>query len=248
MKYSLLPAIALCVTPATAQLQSVVGPVIAPLGCSVRISFSNDTAQSWSHGVCPYVVRDAAGQQIAPGACTLQLAITAPGGTFSTSWPQIDAQGNQVLPGSYVVEVMLPDGTSHQHPITISPSTTPAVAPIGVARTGTTRNYGLCAPSQPNGAYLMLASLTANQGFATCSGRFPLDADPLLFHSATGQAPFVGFAGPLDARGETTAPALALPQLPALVGLPLHFAFAAVDPSQPCPVAAISTAQRIVIG
>lgn len=224
-----------------AQVASVVGPDEAPVGCPIQINISNDTSVDVGTGVCPFLVLDASQSVIYDPICIQILANIDPGGTFNTEWPQIDDTGNQVAPGLYVVRVFEPDGDTTDHPIAIGDFAA-GVAPLGVARVGTTRNYRLCAPDDGNGSYLMAAAFTNNVGIATCGGTLPLDMDGLFVLSQTAPATFQNFSGLLDPAGESSAPAIAIPPLPGLAGTSFLLAFGVLDPSDPtCVVETISS-------
>ena len=54
-----LAAVVLLAVSTSAQVQSIVGPPMAPIGSPFQVSFSNDTTEPIRHGVCPFTVRDA---------------------------------------------------------------------------------------------------------------------------------------------------------------------------------------------
>src|SRR5262245_32740215 len=86
---------------ASAQLSSVVGPDVAPIGCPVSISISNDTASTTFTGPCPFQVRNEHGITIFSPICPLLALPLDPGKTFSTTWDQIDNNFVQVPAGIY---------------------------------------------------------------------------------------------------------------------------------------------------
>ena len=70
----------------------------------------------------------------------------------------------------------------------------------------------------------------------------------LLFTFALAPTPLLPNAfGTLDAQGRSLAPRLELPNDVSLVGLPLAFAFAVLDPAAPCPVVRASSVHQTVV-
>jgi len=239
---------------ACGQVAVNVGPVVAPVGCDVVVSISNDTASTFLIGsIGPITVRDAAGAQVFFFQAFIFVAIpVAPGATaIYFRWDQRDAQGNQVPPGSYLMEVSL-NGAMTLHPLVIGPGDA-AIASLGVHRPGTSRNLYLCSPQDPGRIYALAASFTAGTGIPTCGGVFPLDNDPLLaLSTAPGNGVFfntVGTLNPLGVAfpGTTTDPLIALPNVPALSGHSFSLAFAVIDPLQSCAIVRISLPATITI-
>jgi len=244
-----LPTLLLAALASTApaQITSTVGPPVAPLGCPIAIALSNDTQAILWTGVCPYRVLDLQGTVVHTPTC-IALARQIPvGGTFFTTWNQIDNTGNQVPQGTYVVEVQLPGGITARHTINIDSRVRAGVANLGPVRPGTLRQVYACSPQTPGALYYMGASLSSTSGIPTCGGLFPLDPDLLLSFSLQPNPVFVNFAGTLSSSGDTTAPAIAMPAIPALTGLPLSLAFFTFDGSAPCPFTAISAPTSIVV-
>lgn len=256
----LLPlALLLCAaTVPSSQVEVHVGPSAAPLGCSVLASVSNDTNSTLLIGsIGPIRVFDAAGSEIFFFQALLFVPIPVPAGEAQIyfAWDQRDKQGDLVPPGTYTMEVTLNTSVT-THALTVG-GVDAAVASVGVLRPGLSRNLYLCSPQDPGGSYLMAASFTSNAGIATCAGLVPLDPDPLLVFSTTpGNGVFFDTTGVLDgvlipfgavATGASTAPLVALPNLPGLSGQSFQAAFVVLDPLLPCPIARISAATTIPI-
>jgi hypothetical protein len=95
---------------------------------------------------------------------------------------------------------------------------------------GTTQDLTLDAPTQPSDDYVI--ALSHSTTFTPLGGpmSLPVDASSPLF-SLVWNAPamFPGFLGTLDGTGHGTAQVI-LPNIPALAGFPLHFAFATFQP------------------
>ena len=228
-----------------AQLHAVVGPPVAPIGCPFVIGVSNDTpVQQWV-SACPFLIKDATGAQVAPGACPGIVYNLNPGETFTTAWPQFDFFGNPLPPGTYTVEVnLLGITTSHQ---VVIGGADAAIAHEGVPKIGTNRTLRLCAPLDAGHSYLAGAALSAT-GIPTCNGVVPLALDPLLTFSIDPANPvFLNFAGTLDVAGGSQAPSLALPNLPAIVGASFVLCFIVADPSSPCIVRRIAAPLVVTI-
>ena len=249
MRRFLLPGFfALCALPATAQLGSTVGPTTAPVGCPIQISISNDTTSVHGTGVCPFRVIDAGGGIVAPGACIEILQLLMPGDTLVATWDQNDSMGNPVAPGTYQIEVDMPDGTVQTHTVTIDPNTDAAIAPMGVTKIGETRGLALCSTVGANQTYLAAASTSIGTGIPTCAGTFPLDLTGLFLASVDTSSPvFQGFVGVLDGAGTSTAPAIAVPDDPSIVGATFYTGFITLDATQPCPVTSMSDALALTI-
>lgn len=93
-------------------------------------------------------------------------------------------------------------------------------------RPGQTSTVFLSQRSRARQRYQMCMALSNNRGIdVPGAGRIPVDADPLFFLTVWRFIPTVAvnFAGTLDEAGAATG-RLALPNLPTLVGYPLHFA------------------------
>lgn len=250
-RFATLLAAAVCAPAAGAQIASTVGPADAPIGCEIVIAISNDTAQTTLLGqFCPFNVRTAQGALVYSLDCPSFAAIPIdPGTEFVTRWDTRDDFGNPVPPGDYVVEVELPTGVSEFTPITIG-NTQAGIAQVGVMRIGTTHGLEYCAPQDPGFLYLTLASLAElNPGIPTCGGFIPLVVDALFLLALD---PNLGLlpngVGLLDSDGRTTAPGVALPNNPNLVGVNLSLAYVVLDPSgPPCAIRNTSPALSFVI-
>ena len=242
-----LSALALLVAPLGAQVSSSVGPPQAPVGCPIQITLSNDTGVAVATGICPFEIQDAAGNLVFAPACIEILVFIQPGDTFTTQWDQVDQNGNQVPPGSYQVRVNEPDGDVEFHKVEIG-GTAAAIAPLGVAKTGTNRSYQLCSPGDPGRPYRLAASFTNAVGISTCAGTVPLDLDGLFFLSQSTPGVFQNFAGVLDATGASAAPSIAIPAQPGLVGTSFQLAFVVLDsPGAPCGIRTISSNLPVTI-
>ncbi len=243
--------LALLAAPALAQIttgdvQSIVGPPQAPIGCPVSISISNDSNQGFWMGVCPWQVLKGSTPVFSP-ICIQIAKLLSPGETFSTEWHQNDDFGNPVPPGKYTVRVFLPTGIQQDHLVQIG-GTDAGMAALGIPKIGTTRNYQLCSPLDPNGFYLVLASGSNTTGIPTCGGTVPLDADDILLTSVSDPTIFQNSFGNLDGNGRSDAMALAIPPLPSLVGLDLVFAFIVIDFTDPfCGIRRISAPLKLQI-
>jgi hypothetical protein len=231
-----------------AQLGSTVGPPVAPRGCSIAISMSNDGTSDTSLGdACPFEVRTAAGALVFDLSCPTFAPIPLNAGdTVVSHWDLHDNFGQSVPPGDYLVTVELPEGPWQTHALTLG-GPAAARAPLGVSHIGTARHFELCAPQDAGFPYLMAAAFSSSPAIATCAGPLPLAADALLLLSLQPGPIFQGFAGQLDAQGKSDVPAIAIPNEPALVGFPFVLAFAVLDPAQACPVRTISAPLPIVI-
>ena len=221
---------------ACAQFHAVVGPSIVPPGCLITIAISNDTPSVQSVG-CNFAIKDATGTVVAPGGCGALVFPLNPGATNLQHWPQINGFGAPLPPGGYTVEVTLPGGVTSTS-ITLGGAEA-AIAMLGVPKIGTNRNLRFCSPLDGGHAYVGGAALSVS-GIPTCAGNVPLALDPLFFYSIDpANAVFLNFAGTLDASGMSSAPSLALPNIPALIGAFFVVDFAVIDPT-PCPVRRIA--------
>ena len=210
-----------------------------PLGCPVPFTVVNDTANTIQISPCLPPVTDEGGQLVFGGFCLQSLIFLEPGGAFTMYWTQINEAGDQVPPGVYFFGGQKFDiGAADA-----------AVAALGSPKTGAQRSFQLCAPGSANLAYLLAASGSSAGGIPLCGGAlsFPLDFDGIFQASQSLPAFFIDFSGTLDAAGRTTAPALAVPANPALVGLGLELAFLTLDPSDPCGIGDISPPLAVTI-
>jgi hypothetical protein len=114
--------------------------------------------------------------------------------------------------------------------------------PSALPRIGTTYSLDLLTPS-PNAAWLGLAAL-GNTGFPIGSRAIPVDPDFLAI-ATFGNASF-GLIGATDMAGNATM-SLAIPAIPAIVGLRVYVSAITVDHTQPYGVGNISNEQAFVI-
>ncbi|MEZ6036981.1 MAG: hypothetical protein R3F29_05840 [Planctomycetota bacterium] len=209
-----------------------------PLGCPVPSTIANDSGAWLPYSSCTPRVTDAQGALVSLSLCSLTQFAMAPGGTWTTWWDQRDLLGQLVGPGIYYV-----DGK----PFALG-ATPLGVAPLGMPRHGDTRHFALSAPGQANRPYLLGASFGSTFGTALGCGRtFPLDDDPLLSASLSTPQLFADFLGVLDDAGRSEAPAIVLPDLPALIGLQFFVAAATVDAQAPCGVGLVGAAVPVVV-
>jgi hypothetical protein len=226
------------------QFQAEIGPPVAPIGCPFVIAVSNDTAISQWLAPC-FQIKDSTGALVAPGGCAGVVWPVNPGETFVMAWPQIDASGAPLAPGTYTVEINLL-GVLNSTQVTIGGADA-AIALLGVPRIGKNRNLLFCAPLDGGYSYLAGAALSSS-GILTCAGVVPLALDPLLTYSIDpANSVFLNFAGILDTTGTSIAPSLALPNIPAIIGASFVVDFVAIDASV-CPVRRIAAPRVITIG
>lgn len=226
--------LALCTTRAGAQLSQTWGPPVAPAGCPVVFTLSNDGPVDALIDSCAWSVYDPSGAVVASPPCAGPVLVPV-GDTYTWTWDQNDASGQQVPAGIYLLGA--PGGPGV--PVSSAPFAT--IAPLGAPKLGTARSLQLCSTQDPSFPYLLMASGSAQVGFATCAGPFPLDVDPILAASLFDPGTFQSFFGLLDANGLSTAPTLALPAAPQLAGTQLTLAFAVLDfAALPCPIRRIS--------
>ncbi len=236
---------------ATAQISGNASPAVAPIGCPIQMTITNDTASVIGTGACYYQVYDAiTGAPVyAPMFCVMIWLPIGPGQTLTMEWPQINSSGGPVPAGQYVAKITLPNGGGQvSRNFTIVPTTpnSAAIAQLGTFRAGTTRSFDLWAPNAANDVYLVLASATTVVGNPTCAGVFPLDFDFLLamslnYNSGVFQATY----GLLNGAGRSQSPAIAVPA--GVSGVTFNVAFVAVDPTQSCGITAMSAAEPITI-
>ena len=251
----IIVVVATAATVARAQVATTVAPQIVPVGCSMMIGISNDTATSFpvATAMIPVMVFDAAGNQVAFfTSVTQEIVPLAPGGSrVLYQWAPNDAFGNALPFGNYTMDIDL-YGNIETHAFSIA-DIDASLGSIGVHRRGTTRRLYLCSPQDPGGIYFLAASFSASNGIPTCGGVFPLDNDPLFMLSRTqGNGVFLDTVGLLDPAmtsvpGTTTIPAIAIPDAPFVTGIAFAMAFAVVDPTATCSVVRISVPEIITI-
>ncbi|MCB9876752.1 MAG: hypothetical protein H6835_04030 [Planctomycetes bacterium] len=233
-----LPLLAGLTLAALAAAPRAQNPTPWPLGRPVPSTIANDGDAWLPYLACTPTVLDAQGNLVAPISCTVTQFAMAPGETWTTWWDQRDMLGQQVLPGIYFV-----DG----QPFELG-ATPLGVAPLGMPHPGHTRRFALSAPTQSHRPYVVAASLSATHGTALGCGRtFPLDDDSLLALSLSTPRLFPDFLGVLDAFGNSTSPAIALPDLPALLGLQFFVAAATLDAQGPCGLGVVGDAVPVVV-
>jgi len=117
----------------------------------------------------------------------------------------------------------------------------------GATTPGGTVQFDLTATEDAGRGY-RLGSSFGTGPIALGNRTIGLDADGLLWISLSGLVPdvFQGYAGAIGADGHAAA-ALALPPLPATVGLRIHTAFVTLDPAAPSGVRSISSTRSFTI-
>jgi hypothetical protein len=230
------------------QVATTVGPSPAPIGCPIAISVANDTnAAIFLPNPCPFQVRNAAGAVIYSPFCIQIIVNVNPGAVFTAYWNQVDNNGSQVPAGTYFVDVTMPGGMSTTS-ITIDATEDAGLAPLGPNRIGTTRNLYFCAPQDGGAPYGAAASgFPVSGGIPTCGGVVPLEFDALLQLSLGPNPFFLNFIGGLSNTGSTTAPAIAVPFIPGIVGASFVVAFITIDTIAPCNVRSISAPLIVLI-
>jgi hypothetical protein len=237
-------ALVLVCSCAGAQVTGHVGPPVAPIGCPFTISLSNDTNGIYWVGCTFFGVRDAAGVPVLEVGCSANVNPMPPGATVTTYWPQTNTSGAQVPPGTYLVDFWVGSVIQTQS-VTIG-GVDAAISILGAPHVGTTRNIRVCSPQDGGKAFAMAAALTT-PGIATCAGIVPLAMDWLFFLSLDPSNPyFLNFTGTLANDGSSEVSALALPNIPALVGQSFVLAFVVLDFSQACPVLRISAPLTVI--
>jgi len=122
------------------------------------------------------------------------------------------------------------------------------VAPtlVGTPRPGATVFVDLAA--EAGGFYYLGAALGTEVGIPLGSRKVPLNVDPLLMMTVSGQLAgiFHHFSGYLNGRGEARA-WIDLPSDNGLVGVVFHLAFVTLDSGQPFGIRTISQATRVQI-
>jgi len=95
------------------------------------------------------------------------------------------------------------------------------------AKVGSTMTMKILSPADANQIYVCATSFGSggNAGIPLPgAGVVPIDLEPITVLSVMNLPPFLGFSGGLDSNGISTAPAVALPNAPALVGISLFYA------------------------
>lgn len=229
----LLLTLAVTTTRANAQT-----PIPWPLGAPVPTTIENNGTTPLTYMFCTPTVTDASGQLVTIGICAFADLLLPPGETSTTRWFQTDGFGAPVLPGVYFVNGVAFD----------IGATDAALRTLGSPHPGSTRTIDLASPNDPNAAYIVAASFTSTTGFSLgCGVHFPLDNDGLLGASLSDPAVFQNFFGVLDGAGLSSAPAIALPAIPELVGLPFDLAFTTLSPASPCGFVRASVVSHVTV-
>jgi len=163
-----------------------------------------------------------------PFICPFILINVGPGAPATVQWPGTDNSGNPVSPGTYYLEIGYRDqATSTLQPLAFfpvrvvapGPSTEPVLDTTSPTNMGTSLGLSINAPANANDFYVVMASLTTNVGLPLGPfGHLALDQDILFNLSFPNPDPalFTNFQGILDGNGQTTAPSMYLPVVPAL--------------------------------
>ena len=237
---------------AGAQTNTTVGPDPVPLGGRVSITQSNDVPGKFGITAGLWEVFDATGASVYAATPGNSLLL-GPGGWHTERWSLVDQGGQPVAPGTYRVEVRYDVFAPIQSFFVTVEAEGAAVTLEGTASIlpviggGPNHPFSLMSPADPGAIYWLLASTSATTGIPTCGGTFPLDATPLLTFSLSSTPLLPNALGTLDGKGQSLAPRLELPDDPTLVGLPLAFAFAVLDPAAPCAVTRISGVHQTTV-
>ncbi|QDU83922.1 hypothetical protein Pla163_10230 [Planctomycetes bacterium Pla163] len=239
---------------AQAQLRTVVGPSVVPLGGQLSITYSNDTNLFFGTESDYLVVRDQNGTVVYSDTTFEQTQTLGPYSAFSLYYNLKNAQGQPLPVGDYEAEVKIGGGDpSTFHPFRIANGVAGLVfegtANINGPFPGTPsqRNFYLQSPRDAGALYFLLGSFTSSTGFPTCNGTFPLDPDSLFAQTLTPNSVFTNSIGNLNGLGRSKAPKFPLPASPSLVGIQVDAAFAVLDLSKPCPVVRISNVHTVTI-
>lgn len=239
---------------AQAQLRTVVGPSVVPLGGQLSITYSNDTNLFFGTSSDFLVVRDQGGAVVYSDTTFEQTQTIGPFSAFSFYYNLKNDQGQRLPEGDYEAEVKIGGGDpSTFHPFTIENGAAGLVfegtANINGPFPGTPsqRNFYLQSPRDAGALYFLLGSFTSTLGLPTCNGTFPLDADSLFVLTLTPNSIFKNSLGTLNGLGRSKAPTFPLPADPALVGIQVDAAFAVLDLLKPCPIVRISNVHTVTI-
>lgn len=250
MRTSVPIVLALAASPSLAQLTVTAGPDPAPQGCPVSVSITNDTELIAGIFNCPFQILDEDLDVVFIPECFPIELLVGPLGTLTWIWDQTNLDGDPVRPGTYFVEMETYAGPVLV-PVTVAEVETglhlEGTPAIGTAGVGDGRHVVACSPEDPGGIHWVLASLSNDQGVATCGGVLPLDADPLFALSLVPDAILPGGLGFLDNAGYSDAVRLPIPDNESLIGLPLVLAFVVLDPASSCPIARVSDPLELVL-
>ncbi|MBL8749273.1 MAG: hypothetical protein JNK78_08935 [Planctomycetes bacterium] len=229
----LLLTLAVATTRVNAQ-----APIPWPLGAPVPTTIENNGTAPLSYMFCTPTVTDAAGQPVTTGLCAFAFLQLPPGETSTTHWLQTDDFGAPVPPGLYFVNGV---------PFAIGAADA-ALRSLGSPHPGSTRAIELASPNDPNAPYIVAAAFSSTNGFSLgCGVQFPLDNDGLLGASLSDPAVFQNFFGVLDGTGRSSAPAIALPAIPELVGFAFDLAFTTLSPASPCGFVRASVVSHVTV-
>ena len=250
---ALLAALALTTTDAAAQLRTVVGPEVVPLGGQLSVTFSNDTNLFQGTSASWLVVRNQS-NQVVYSDTNFEISVTiGPFGASTFYWNLVNDLGQPLPAGRYRAETKVDFGapsTFHDFRIgggagLVFEGTANVNGPF--PGTPSQRNFYLQAPQDPGALYVLLAAATNTVGTASCAGTVPLDFDALLLQSLAPNGVFTSSIGTLNGLGRSKAPKFPLPPVASLVGIQLEAAFVVLDPLQPCAITRISNAHSLEI-
>jgi hypothetical protein len=156
----------------------------------------------------------------------------SPGSPYLRVWDQRNNAGFRVPAGEYYarftyIDPNFANPVNRWIPVRLDDATAPpllTLSAIGFPVTGTPYSMQIIDASNPGAPYVIAASFTTDTGWTVSPGvHIALDQDALwnLSYPIANASLFTGFTGVLDATGSTTAPSIAVPNLPSLVGLPL---------------------------
>ena len=182
------------------------------------------------------VIRDAMGRSIA-------------GSAQITALPS-NNNINAALPRGYAPsgEYFFASGSPTVGDLVLIPVTGMRTYTLDPPRPGSLLRFLLSSPADPSRPFVAAASLNRFPTTPLGDGRvIELTSDFVLsFSLAPGNGVFLGMGGLLDASGLGLA-AFAIPNDPALIGLPFYFAFLTLDPAASLGVGRISTPIGFVI-
>ena len=216
-------------------LTCTVTPNVAAPGTSINFALESSSLVSLTTGCGINEIR--AGSPTGPIVwqpfiCPLILLFVAPGATLNRTWNQLGSNGLQVPAGDYFVRFNYWDQTStlltsRFFPFRIEDPLAPigpTLSTLGDPTTGNLWSLQISDPPNPGAIYYMACSLTTDVGWTVNPNlHVALDQDALwnLTYPTADPSIFLSFAGALDGSGLTTSPAVLVPSVPALVGLPL---------------------------
>lgn len=219
--------------PAAAQIMSAeITPPSAQPGQTITLTIRPNQAVVLPSGCAAGSIRDGInGNPVALYACPAIIVMLSPCASYSMTWNQIDATGNQAPPGTYWFEVAYfsPAGNLVSEwfcfRLEAAGGTPPTLKPFGPLVQGQSTVFEIDSPGTPGGFYIMLASLTSNTGIALGNDVLCLDDDFVLSQSfpTPNPAVFTGFQGFLDGNGYATGFGITMPNFPPGVScIPFH--------------------------